>query len=119
MKNNWSVSGAKQNVSPDMVPDEFLEAEVVLLMQGTNLFGDAVYAYLKVTGKNLKAMFTKMKAGENFKPADFGSILAAGRGVPSEELKNEMRAEYNMLDVPQSKVGGFANAAQPKFFGDD
>jgi len=120
MKNNWSTPGFGKNVSPDLISDEYLEDEVVVLLQGTNMFGDAVYSYLKLIGRDLKRMFAKMQAGENFKPGDYGTVLYAGRGVPSQEIKDEMKAEYDMVDVPTPKpAGNFTNTFQPKFFDDE
>jgi hypothetical protein len=87
-------------VSPDLVDDRFLDAVIVILLQGTNLFGDEIYSYLEANGRNLKEMFAKMKAGENFVPSDFGKVLAAGRGDPSPEVQEEMRKTYNMIDIP-------------------
>ena len=45
----------------------------------------------RLTGRNLKEMFAKMQNNENFKPADFGTVLAAGRGEPTPEVREEMR----------------------------
>jgi hypothetical protein len=41
-----------------------------------------------------------MQAGENFKPSDFGQVLVAGTGEPSEALKAEMAIAHHMLDFP-------------------
>ncbi len=120
MKNNWSTPGFGKNVSPELVSDEYLETEVVVLLQGTNMFGDQVYSYIKLLGKNLKKMFAKMQASENFKPADYGTVIVAGRGIPSQEVRDEMKALYNMIDVPVPKPAAiFANTFQPKFFDDN
>ena len=97
---NWSKQGFGRFVSPDLVDDRFLDVEIVLLMQGTNLFGDEIYSYVELTGRNVKEMFAKMQAGENFKPSDFGKVLVAGRGEPPPEVREEMRQTYNMIDVP-------------------
>ena len=117
-KNNWSASGFGKNVSPDLVSDEFLDTEVIILLQGNNLFGDAVYSYLQITGRNLKDMFSKMRAGENFKPADFGDVVRAGKGDPTDEVREEMKIAYNMIDVPMPKQA-FKPLFQPKSFNDE
>ncbi len=87
-------------------------------MQGTNLFGDHINSYLQLTGQNLKNMFAKMQAGENFKPADFGTVLSAGRGEPTKEVRDEMAATYNMIEVPAPATVTPA-FVQPKFFTDE
>ena len=96
---NWG-SGFDRSVSPDFIDDRFLDVEIVLLMNGTNPFGDEIYSYVKINGRNLKKMFVKMQMGENFKPADFGEILAAGRGEPSPEVRKEMCQTYNLTEAP-------------------
>lgn len=116
-KSNWAASGFGRKVSPDLVDDEFLDVEIVILLQGSNLFGDAIYSYLKLTGRNLKEMFSKMQSGENFKPADFGAVLQAGRGEPTAEVRAEMATTYNMVEVPAPPPSNPV-FVQPKFFGD-
>jgi hypothetical protein len=37
-------------------------------------------------------------------PAEFGAVLAAGKGEPSPELRARMAKEYNMIDVPRPTV---------------
>jgi tetratricopeptide (TPR) repeat protein len=97
---SWSGPGFGRFVSPDLVDDRFLDVEIVMLLQGANLFGDEIFSYIELTGRNLKEMFAKMQVGENFKPSDFGKVLAGGRGKPSPEIREEMRQTYNMVDVP-------------------
>jgi hypothetical protein len=45
-------------------------------------------------------MFAMMQAGENFKPANFGTVITAGVGEPSQEVRDEMKRRYDMIDVP-------------------
>ncbi len=111
------LPGFGKYVSPDLVDDEFLDTEIIILLQGTNLYGDQVYAYLKLIGSDLKNLFAKMQAGENFKPTDYGTVLASGSGVPSQEIRVEMREKYNMIDVPITVPSGLTS--QPKFFDDE
>jgi len=116
-KNNWSASGFGKNVSPELVSEEFLDTEVIVLLQGSNMFGDSVYSYVRLIGRSLREMFAKMQKGENFKPAEYGEVLAAGRGEPSDEVRAEMRETYNMIDVPVPKANTMP-MLQPKFFDD-
>ena len=118
-KNNWTAPNLAKNAPASLVPDESLDVEFVILLQGANLFGDAVYSYLQLTGRHLKDMFGKMQAGENFKPSDFGAVLAAGRGQPPQEVREEMAATYNMIDVPMPQPVAKPVFVQPKFFNDD
>jgi hypothetical protein len=117
-KNNWSASGFGKNISPDLIDEKYFDVEIVVLLQGTNMFGDPVYSYVKINGRNLKEMFIKMKSNENFKPADFGTVLAAGRDMPSEEVRAEMAATHNMVEVPVPQAAKPV-FVQPKFFGEE
>jgi tetratricopeptide (TPR) repeat protein len=90
----------KSAVSPELVSAEYLDTEIVILLQGTNLFGQRVYSYVLLTGRRLKRMFAMMQAGENFKPANFGTVITAGIGEPSQEVRDEMKRRYDMIDVP-------------------
>lgn len=119
MKNNWSAQGFGKHVSPDLIEDKYLQTEVVIFLQGTNMFGNQVFLYLKLFGSALKEMFAKMHNGENFKPSDYGTVIAAGTGTPPESLRNEMKAEYNMVDVPIAQQPVKLHSLQPKFFDDE
>jgi tetratricopeptide (TPR) repeat protein len=99
-QSNWSNRNFGRFVSPDLVKDCFLDVKVVLLLQGENLLGTPMYSYTEITGRNLKEMFAKMQAGENFRPADFGEVLASGEGEPPEEIRMRMTQEFNMLPIP-------------------
>ena len=114
---NWSTPGFGKYVSPALVSDEYLNAEIVILLQGVNLYGDQVYSYIELTGRNLKRMFAKMQAGENFKPAEYGTIIASGRGDIPQEVRDKMKEEFNMVDVPMP--GKPAPSLQPKFLDDE
>jgi hypothetical protein len=95
-----AVSGLGRNVSPDLVSAEYDDVEIVMLLQGSNLFGDSVYSYLKLTGASLREMFREMSLGHNFKPADYGEILEAGKNPPSAEVRERMNRLYHMIEVP-------------------
>ncbi len=120
-KNNWSTDAFGGGSSSSNVIDEkLLDVDIVILLQGTNLFGDGIYSYLRLPGRKLKEMFAKMRAKENFNPSDFGEVLSAGRGDPSQEVRAEMAATYNMIDVPMPKPTAPKPVfVQPKFFGDE
>jgi len=118
-KSNWIASGFGKYVSPDLVSDDYLDAEVVVLLEGENLFFDHLYCYLQITCLNLKEIFRKIQAGENFKPADFGTVIASGRGTPSPEVRAEMHNEYNIIDVQKPRSPFHIDISQPKFFDEE
>ena len=92
-----------------------------MLISGTNMFGDKIYSYIKISLKNFNKLSAAMRGTENFRPSDFGQVVAAGRGEPSPELKQEMAVTYGLVDVPKPKETGAvpAGLSQPKFFDEE
>ena len=101
----------------DLISKEYLDTDFVLLLRGNNLYGDPLYSYVKLTGRNLEKVFIRMQSRKHFKPADFGTILVAGRGEPPQEIRDEMKKEYNMVDVPMP--GKPIPSLQPRFLDDE
>ncbi len=81
-----------------------LEEKVVILLQGKNVYGDQIFTYLQLTLRDLMRLRSRMRSQCEFMPADFGSVLAAGKGEPSAELRARMTKEYNMIDVPRPRA---------------
>jgi len=52
-------------------------------------------------------MFSTMQAGRNFKPADFGIVLLAGRGNPPPHVRAMTKALYDMIDIPTLPATGW------------
>lgn len=108
---------------PEIDPN-LLEQVVVILVQGTNLFGDKVYSYVEMTMSKMREMAEKIGRNENFKPSDFGRVISAGRGDPPENVRKEMEDEHKLVDVPNAKESFDARhrggtVAQPNFMDDD
>jgi len=83
-----------------------LNKAVVLLLYGKNSFGDKVYSYLKITLGNIEKMKAIVLLGQVFNPSDFGTVIAAGRGEPSDEVRSEISSLYHILstdDAPPPK----------------
>src|SRR5690606_13614576 len=102
----WSTKAlGKNGPAPDVAtPPE--DPFVVVLMQGKNTFGDRIYSYLKTTMPDLSRMHAAILAGAPFNPSDFGSVVAAGKGDPPEDVKAEISSMYRVLDSSR-------NAAAP------
>jgi hypothetical protein len=79
-----AASGASDTTST--ASEEF----VVMLLFGKNSFGDKTYCYLKVMEHDLLRLRFAAKEGQPMNPTDFGTILFAGRGEPTDEVKAEM-----------------------------
>ena len=100
---SWVTKAFSNNATPVELTDEVLAQEGVIFLTGKNTFGDIVFSYLKLTIKNLQALKEALKKGEHFMPSDFGTVLAAGRGEPSQELRSEMAVTYKLIDVPKPR----------------
>lgn len=121
---NWRAEamGDAASISEKDISEQALAEEAVILVYGDNMFGDPVYSYIKFSLRNFIRMKDAMLEGESFKPSDYGEVLAAGRGDPSQELRDEMRIKYGLVDMPRSKKAESSLPAglnQPNFFGDD
>jgi HEAT repeat protein len=103
------IPSSQQDNPTEPADTDYLDAEVVILLQGQNLYGTPVYSYLQITGRNLHNMFVCMKLGINFKPSDFGTVLTSGTGTPPPEVSAEMNDKYDMVDAdyPPANTSGF------------
>jgi hypothetical protein len=98
MSTQWNTRSLSDRVG-DVIINERLGAEtVVILMRGKNPFGDRIYSYLKLTLGDLKRMQTAVAQGAPFNPSDFGSVVAAGRGEPTPEIRAEIESLYRVVD---------------------
>lgn len=104
MSGQWKTKAFSKNSTPVSLDDSILDEKVVILLQGDNSFGDEIYSYLQLTIRNLQKMREFLVSGEKFMPAEFGAVLAAGKGEPSQELRSEMAVTYGMIDKPGAEV---------------
>lgn len=79
--------------------EELREKEVVILVNGRNVHNDIIYCYLKIPLKYYPVIREKLENGDEFNLRDFGEVVAAGTGDPSDEIKEEMAREYDMITV--------------------
>ena len=70
---------------------------VTLLIQGKNAFGDDIYSYIELPIANIERVRSALASGQRFMPSDYGTVVAAGRGQPSEEIKNEVGKNQYMI----------------------
>ncbi|MCH2546635.1 MAG: hypothetical protein MK052_03355 [Alphaproteobacteria bacterium] len=82
-----------------------------LLILGRNTFGDEIYTYMTLPMQRIDEVKERISSGENFVPAHYGQVLAAGRGVPSEEVREELGTPEFMLyfkpkSLPDKKLSG-------------
>ncbi|MFN7400892.1 MAG: hypothetical protein ACK5R4_00990 [Alphaproteobacteria bacterium] len=120
MSTNWKTGAYSKNTTPVSVDEALLSEKGVILLQGKNVYGDQIFTYLELTLKSLIQLRDKMRKHEDFMPAEYGTVLAAGKGDPSAELKSEMAVTHQMIDVPKPKPVSAAPVAvpQPKLWDD-
>lgn len=114
MNTTWKTSAFSKNSTPVELDDALLNEKVVILLQGKNIYGDPIYTYLQLTLKSLQQLRDRMRQGDDFMPAEYGEVLAAGKGDPSAELRAEMALTHNMVDVPRPKPSAPAAYAVPQ-----
>lgn len=118
MNTTWKTGAYSKNSTPVSLDDDMMEEVVVILLQGKNVYNDPIYIYLKLKLKDLMALRAKMAKREDFMPAEYGEVLAAGKGEPSAELRSEMAITHGMIDVPkpQPPVNQAFAVPQPKLW---
>lgn len=125
MSTNWTTKAFSKNSTPIEIDESILDEQVVILLQGDNNFGDQIFSYLQLTIRNLQKLRGFLVSGEKFMPADFGTVLAAGKGEPSQELRSEMAVTYGMIEKPdpvqtgkpaKQKMASFSAKKTPEDF---
>lgn len=121
MNTTWKTSAFSKNSTPVELDEALLNEKVVILLQGKNVYNDAIYTYLQLSLRSLQQLRDRMRGGGDFMPAEFGTVLAAGKGEPSAEMRSEMALTHNMIDVPRPKTAAAPAAyavPQPKLWDD-
>lgn len=88
------------NATPEEKSDiELLGKEdIVMFMKGKNSDNQPIFAYLKLSIYQLRAMKNAIIAKATFLPSDFGKVLVSGEGEPSEEIQSIMSRQYGLFD---------------------
>lgn len=78
----------------------------MLLVRGENPDGSPIFAYVAVRADKLEEFMKAQETGL-FHPDDYGVIVEAGEGEPSDEVRKRMEDEYGfnhqaMMDIPPS-----------------
>ena len=77
----------------------------VLLVRGESPDGKKIYAYLAIRADKLEAFMEAQKQG-TFYPEDYGIVIEAGEGEPSDEVKLKMTQEYGFNHEAMLDLGG-------------
>lgn len=101
MSTKWISNALDSGSKPSGIDTAMKDQFVVLLLYGKNSFGDKIYSYLKITLPDLQNLKAAIQSGKGFNPSDFGTILAAGKGDPTAEVRAEISSLYQVLDSQQ------------------
>lgn len=79
----------------------------ILLVRGESPDSKKIFAYLAIRADKLEAFMEAQKQG-TFYPEDYGIVIEAGEGEPSDEVKQKMTKEYgfnheSMLDIANAE----------------
>lgn len=61
----------------------------LLLILGRNTFGDDIYTYMRLPMQDIDKVKEIISSGQPFVPGHHGTVIAAGRGIPSPEVRAE------------------------------
>ncbi len=96
-----ALSKGDQPANPPSAGDVASTEEVVLLLSGFNNFGDKIYNYLKLPLAKVETLIEAVNNGGRFDVREFGEVLAAGLGIPTPEIKQEIEGAYKMMSMPE------------------
>jgi hypothetical protein len=88
-----SNATAEEKLDIELVSKE----DIVMLMKGKNSDDQPIFAYLKLSINQLRAMKNAVIAKAKFLPSDFGKVLFSGDGEPSEEIQSIMSRQYGFF----------------------
>jgi hypothetical protein len=99
MSTKWSAE-VLNNGAVDF-DDLFKDQFAILLLRGKNVFGDFIYCYLKASIKQIKELNTVLKGDKEFAITDYGTVVAAGKGNPPDDIKAEIALAFpGAVDTP-------------------
>lgn len=114
MTGKWTATSFSSNSTPVAIDETLMKDEVVILLQGQNNLQSDIFCYLKLTLTHLIELKRAMLEGRAFMPSDYGTVLAAGQGEPSQELRSEMAVTHRMVDRPAPKSTQQPTKQKPK-----
>ena len=95
MNNKFRISNRGYKVTKLTRTEQIIAEKTVcvLLVRGESPEGAKIFAYLAIRADKLESFMEAQKAGTFF-PEDYGIVLEAGEGEPSDEIKLKMTQEY-------------------------
>jgi hypothetical protein len=103
-RKKWVGAFSGDNKASPLTEDEkqtLGQEDIVLLLSGFNHNGDKIFNYLKIPLENVEKIIAAVNAGGRFDIREYGEVIAAGLGQPSDDLRKEMEETYKMINFPK------------------
>lgn len=96
MAGNWVSKALGKTQAVEDLSSVHHESATLLIL-GRNTFGDEIYTYMKLPMQRIDEVKERISSGQNFVPSHYGSVVAAGRGIPTQEVRDEVGTPEFML----------------------
>lgn len=113
MSTKWTAPGLNKNAAPVDIPEDMKEEPIVVLLYGRNMFGDRIYSYVEIPLRNLQPLRDKLLAKVQFQPSEFGTVVAAGKGEPTQDVKDDIASTHPHTKTYPDPAAMVAALAQP------
>lgn len=77
----------------------------ILLVRGIDPDGKPIFAYVAIRADRLQDFMAAQESGM-FYPEEYGTIIEAGEGEPSEEIQQRMRDEFGFNHDSMLELAG-------------
>lgn len=93
MVNNWTAKTLGQLPGAGESGDD---EDMLVLVQGKNAFNDSIYCYIKVSSSRMNEFMNVLKTTRQFDLREYGTVVAAGRGVPTADTQIEVTQDLGI-----------------------
>ncbi len=76
-----------------------LNEDLMVLLQGKNVFNDRIYCYMKIPQERMQELNQRMKMAGGFDLREYGTVIAAGKGIPTRDVQLEVNQEYKIKPI--------------------
>ena len=91
---NQIMSAPGRGTIPSAFEKIAADFDRIQLIRGKNVFGDRIYAYMRISLFQIKRLELAIDGSGTFNLSEYGVIIAAGKGEPSAEVKRGVALSY-------------------------